>query len=136
MTAPAPLPRSARVLTVLCVIAWIGAFTATHVPLNRVLRDMEFRPSDVWLHMVGYFGLTTIFLLTMFARRWRRYRRLVTILHVIPIYGVIDELTQPLVGRTAAVTDWLANIAGMILAIALIEGLAAWRSRRTATPAA
>ncbi len=136
MTAPAPLPRSARVLTVLCIIAWIGAFTATHVPLDRVLRDMEFRPSDVWLHMVGYFGLTTIFVLMTIARRWRRYRRLVTVLHVIPIYGVIDELTQPLVGRTAAVTDWLANIAGMILAIALIEGLVAWRRRRAATPPA
>ncbi len=128
---PAPLPRSARVMTVLCPVVWIAAFTATHVPINRVLRDMEFRPSDVLLHLVGYFGLTAVFVLMMIARRWRRYRRMVTVLHVIPIYGAIDELTQPLVGRSAAITDWLANIAGMILAIALIEGLAAWRSRRS-----
>jgi hypothetical protein len=125
-----PLPSAARVLTVLCAVAWIAAFTATHVPIERVLRGMEFRPSDVLLHMAGYFGLTVLLLVTLAARRWSRWRRVATVLLAVPVYGAFDELSQPLVGRTAAVSDWLGDVAGVIIAVVAVEALTACIEKR------
>jgi VanZ family protein len=126
----APTHRSARFLTVLCVVAWVAAFTATHVPIDRVLHGIEFKPSDVLLHMAGYFGLTALLLVTLAVRSRSRLRRIATALIAVPAYGAFDELTQPLVGRTAALSDWLADIGGMLIALCLFEAIAACTARR------
>jgi VanZ family protein len=40
---------------------------------------------------------------------------------VMVVYGACDEVTQPIVGRNCSIFDWLADIAGTVLAMALIE---------------
>jgi VanZ family protein len=36
---------------------------------------------------------------------------------VIAIYGGLEEITQPIVGRVASVIDWLADVAGAAIGL-------------------
>ena len=51
----------------------------------------------------------------VFDERVRRFVGYVLI--VAAIYGVLDELTQTLVGRSADVADWLADMVGATVGI-------------------
>ena len=42
--------------------------------------------------------------------------RMVAVILVMAAYGAFDELTQPLVGRTAAWADWGADVLGAVVA--------------------
>jgi VanZ family protein len=44
---------------------------------------------------------------------------------LVAAYATVDELTQPLVGRSADIYDWLADLAGATAALAILE----WRRR-------
>ena len=77
--------------------------------------------SDKTLHVVAYFLLAGFFLLTLIARGKPRPRRIILVVAVMAVYGAFDELTQPIVNRTAAWGDWFADVAGTILAIVIIE---------------
>ena len=45
--------------------------------------------------------------------------RYAAVLPAVALYGVIDEVTQPMVGRTMDGVDWLADIAGAATGLAL-----------------
>jgi VanZ family protein len=46
------------------------------------------------------------------------------------VYGLIDEITQPLTGRSCDIYDWLADLAGAGMAVGLLSGVKwLWRSR-------
>jgi len=108
-----------------CGAVWVSFFVLTHVPITPVLRSLPVTVKDVTLHAVGYGVLAGVFSVTLIAHG-RRGRRLATL--VIPIllaYGAFDELTQELVGRSAAWEDWLADAAGTVV----VAVVAAWFSR-------
>ncbi|HEY1599902.1 MAG TPA: VanZ family protein [Pirellulales bacterium] len=107
-------------LTLACILYVAAMATATHVPLDGVrLPEWRLVPVDKAFHFTAYAGLS--FLLSTLAaaiwtgsasKRWGHLLRYFAVLPVVALYGVIDELTQPAVGRTADSLDWLADMCG------------------------
>ena len=129
--------RIRRIALIACIVAWAGAITATHLP-PRDLPSMEV--SDKLLHTVGFGGLAGIFGLTLAAYGKGRRRRLILMLAIMPLYGALDELTQPIFGRDCDVMDWVFDVIGTASAFVLVElalaGLGyVWRANsRQASP--
>jgi VanZ family protein len=117
--APPLLHRHRRLLAILLSVLWVGAFAATHIPKAHMPTDIHV--SDKTLHAVGYFVLGAMLLLTLASRGKPRWTRVLLTLALLAAYGAVDEITQPLVNRTAAFTDWLADIAGTAAAVIIIE---------------
>ena len=114
-----------RLILVLCLIVWVAALIATHAPANRLPRVGV---SDKVLHAVGYFILTGVFWLTLQVHGVAGAKRIACIFFAMLAYAAIDEMTQPLVGRDNSIYDWLADVAGTIAALTLLELLALGRS--------
>ncbi len=112
-TPPSP---SARILWVLLGVVWVGAFTATHIPPAGLPKTGT---GDKVLHAVGYFGLGAVFFAALAASGAGLRRTAALVLVLLTVYGAIDELTQPLVGRSAAWSDWLADVFGAAAAAAV-----------------
>jgi len=110
------------------LVFWLAAFVATHVPAERL---PETHVSDKKLHAAGFFLLASALEVTLLAHGVRRRWRLITIFLGGAAYAAFDELTQPLVNRTAAWGDWASDLAGLAGAVILWELLLLWRQRRT-----
>jgi len=106
----------------LLAAAWAGAFVATHVPASGLT---GLHGSDTQMHLLGYMGLAGLFWLLRRLQSHSVARRGPVVLAVLMVYGVLDELTQPLVGRSAGMLDWLADATGIALAVILCELAAA-----------
>ena len=89
--------------------------------------------SDVVLHLGGFAVLTFVLVVTLRIHGVRAAARLVAIAIVMPLYAGFDELTQSLVNRSPAWSDWLADIAGAGL-IALVEILRSLRAGARTPP--
>ena len=128
MTGPSsrpPVPH--RVLRWVLVLAWAGAFVATHIPGRSV---PQVHVGDKLLHVAGYFVLTSLLLGVLATRGMPRGRRVVVVLAVLAAYGAFDEITQPLFGRSADTVDWLADMLGGVAAIVAWEVSFAFVRRR------
>ena len=123
---PAGSPNSVWrcVLGCLCAAAWIAAFVATHLP-PRDLPAVEI--SDKVLHSAGFAGLSALLTLTLAVFGLARWRRIPLAIGLIILYAAVDEITQPLVHRTADVHDFLADALGGLLALVVCELLLALR---------
>ncbi len=112
------------------VLAWVGAFVATHLPPEDV---SDIHISDKVAHFICYGVLATLLAgtLTFFGRK--RLFRVVLPLGILLAYGAFDELTQPAFSRFASFDDWLADAAGVVMALACWETIlvlfAAFRRR-------
>jgi VanZ family protein len=104
------------------VLAWIGAFVATHIPSSGV---PDLHTSDTVAHAIGYGGLTTLLVLSLASFGRSRSTRILLALGLLLAYGAFDELTQPAFLRTASFYDWLADAAGTAIAVAFWETLMA-----------
>jgi VanZ family protein len=107
-----------RLLLAVSVLAWAGAFTATHLPPGDV---PDIHTSDKFLHLAGYTALASPLLLTMAAFGWSRRRRIAWMLAMLMAYGAFDELTQPFFRRDAELNDWFCDVAGTTLAVVVWE---------------
>ena len=116
---------------VACVAIWAAAATLTHLP-GHLLPDPKF--DDCTLHGLAYFVLTLLLWLTLRAYAVAPLRRVLWTAGVTICYGVLDEITQPLFGRNAELSDWAADIAAAATAIVVCEILAMIRSRQRAAP--
>lgn len=101
------------------VVAWLTAFTLTHIPMPQMPEGVEV--SDKTLHIVGFAGLTTLFVLTMLAYGVRRPRRLLCAVIVLPLYAALDERTQPWCNRTCDFRDWASDMLGMLVMLGVVE---------------
>lgn len=93
-------------------IYWAAIFAATHWPQPPQL--LSGTGTDKVAHLISYAALA--FLLAWAVRRgpWRLTRTTqITLLAALAGYGIVDELSQPIVGRQAEVGDWLADVAGI-----------------------
>ncbi len=113
--APKPI-RYALLAT--CVLAWAGAFVATHLPPSDI---PPLPTSDKVLHMVGYGGLTTLLVLSLASFGRSRSTRILLAMGILLAYGAFDELTQPAFSRDADFYDWLADGAGTVIAVTFWE---------------
>ena len=88
------------------VALWIVLAISTHIPVPP--SAPEIRYLDKVIHLVAYFPLG----LLLPTCRVRGCQRGGVCLLVIALYGMIDELLQIPVGRTASVYDWIADMLG------------------------
>ena len=119
-----------RLILSACLIAWSGALIATHIPAAHLPRAGV---SDKVLHAAGYFIISGLFWLTLWAYGVTGAKRIGLIFFTMLAYAAIDEITQPLVGRDNSLGDWLADVTGTIIALILLELLAlarSWSPRR------
>ncbi|MDZ4687826.1 MAG: VanZ family protein [Planctomycetaceae bacterium] len=112
MSAPAerqsPSPRT-LIWMIACGVYVTAMFIGTHAPLK--LEPITAPNGDKLLHLAGYAGLG--FLLAWgLALRSSRPRWLWCAYAAILLWAGMDEVTQPMVGRTADVYDWLADASG------------------------
>ena len=122
------LYRRRRALLTTCVLLWLTAFAVTHTPSSEL---PHFSVGDKTLHVVGFFGLGGIFILTLVAYRMATLRRIVLVALAMMIYAGLDELTQPYFGRTADLLDWVSDMGGTTLAIILCESTFALFLKKT-----
>ena len=102
-------------------------FVATHVPLPELPKVPG---KDKTLHVVAYLLLAVALMLTLVAHgRWPR-RRVVAVMAALAVYGAVDELTQGFVKRCPAFGDWLADLVGVVLGMALVEAVLCFRARK------
>ena len=112
------LQRHKHLMLSVCVILWGLAFIVSHIPADRL---PETHVSDKSLHFVGFFGLSSVLLLTLTGYNVLRLRRVVAAICITAGYAAFDEATQALVNRQAAFGDWLADVCGAVLAVIVLE---------------
>ena len=119
---------TSRVLWVLAVGYWAALATATHLPPHRALGGPG---GDKLHHVLAYFGLAALLGPALWVALPRRRRFLPLIVLVIAsVYGAVDELTQPYIGRYCEFGDWVADTAGAALACGLLYLVQTASSRR------
>jgi VanZ family protein len=113
---------------------WLALFIATHLPADFV--QLPESISDKVPHFVAYALLA---ILATAAWQWNRcqfgWRRCLIMWLVLASYGVVDEWTQIPLGRQASVADWLFDVAGSGVGLAMFVGIRRhFRGRRTSIP--
>ena len=102
-------PRWLRARRLTLVGIWIILATLTHIPVPASVPQIRY--SDKLVHLIAYFPLGLL-LPSCHVRglslRWK-------CVAWIAVYGVLDELLQIPVGRTASLFDWLADLLGATL---------------------
>ena len=98
-----------------------GVFTVlvlilTHIPQNYVTEKMALTNADKIVHTIAY-GLMAVLLAGVFKMPLT-LRKLFVLLVILCALGYVDEYTQQWVGRPFSIRDWLADIAGISLALA------------------
>jgi len=107
------------VLLDLCLL-WAFATVASHTPPDR-LPDL---PVDgKVLHVVGFVGLSCLFMLTLTAYGHKGLRRDLVTLLVMSAYAAFDEGTQPYFHRHGCASDWLLDTASAAGGLAIFQGL-------------
>ena len=119
--------RHRRLLLLACVLLWVTLMVATHLPPERMPRT---RLSDKFLHALGYFGLAAIFWSTLRAHELPGRVRVACVFFAAAAYAAVDEITQPMVGRSASLGDWAADVLGAAAALAVCELLSIALTRR------
>lgn len=97
-------------------IYWGLLFTATHLP-GSVFEGIP-RPesSDLVVHFAAYTGLSLLLARCLGSRAGR----LGWVFLIGVTYAAVDELLQPFTRRHASWWDFLADVAGILVAITLV----------------
>ena len=109
-------------LLIVLIVYWLAEFISTHIPQEKV---PSLGTSDTVCHCEAFFILSSLFWLTLTSRCAPMLKKLIVIITILPIYAALDELTQPIVNRHASISDWLADVVGVVLAMAVCEIIAA-----------
>ena len=83
----------------------------THIPQEIMPERLQVRGLDKIEHIAAYGAITILFVLSLRTRF--SLLSAATLFFAISALGAVDELTQPLVNRTASPFDWLADIVGI-----------------------
>jgi len=89
--------------------------------------------SDHTGHFVGYALLGALMLRAIASARWARVTLGAAVVAVLltAAYGATDEWRQGFVpGRSPALDDWIADLAGAVIGVGLVLAIAALRRRR------
>lgn len=131
--------RMLRMLAAATLCYWIVMTILMHMPLTpRLKKPGPGLPADKTVHFVLYGGLATALILT--AEQRARVRpatfpksRLVRyglVFVFCTVHGYLEELTQPLTGRTYDLSDFVADCLGASVALVgcfVVGRIIAWR---------
>lgn len=99
---------------------WLALFAATHYP--RVPIPGEIPQSDKVIHVTAFALLAVLFWAFLAAGPRPLAARSVWLAAAVLIpYATVDEVSQQLVGRHTDLADWVANVAGIAGALAVLE---------------
>lgn len=84
----------------------------THIPQEAMPSQLQVNGLDKLVHTLAYGVITFLFILSL--RTSPRLLSASLLFVAILGIGVIDELTQPFVHRTASLADWLANVMDIV----------------------
>lgn len=90
-------------------VIWVTLVVLTHIPVPQTVQGLGV--SDKLIHLVGYFPLGLLLPVCRVPGCKTLWRCVI----VIAGYGVLDELFQIPVGRTASLLDWIADVLGILL---------------------
>jgi len=98
------------------------AFTAivlllTHIPKEAMPLRLQENSHDKLHHVVAYGGITFLFILSVKVSSNPFLFSL--LFFAILAIGIVDEVTQPLVNRTASLADIVANFIGIATVLLL-----------------
>jgi len=98
---------------------WPLVFASTHIPRPP---HLQVYGRDVTLHLLAYLILTLLYWLARYGTTRPDFRegKIYLTLLLMAGYGIIDEVTQELVGRDCDFFDWVSDMSGCLLALALI----------------
>ena len=117
---------------IIAIVYFFFLVAATHTPQKRMPESLDLFGLDKILHVVAYAILTVLFMRAAGTGRPLLYR-VVSVVVILGIAG-IDEYTQTYVGRTCSVHDWLADIAGISLALFCLMCLKGRKCQRSVAP--
>ena len=115
-----------RMLSAVAVLYWLVLTVLMHMPLEpRPPQPDDGIPKDKTVHFTLYAGLAVCFVCVLEQRArvdpaaWPRNQlsRYLAVLSFCTVHGFIEELTQPLTGRTYDLADFLADCWGAILGL-------------------
>ena len=107
-------PVRRRALLTVFALYWLGLFVLTHLPELPI--DTAARYNDKVAHTVTYALLMGLALVACRRPQATTARLILVWLPILTAYAAVDEFTQPLVGRSCQLTDWLADLAGLVTA--------------------
>ena len=118
-------PRPRRLVLLFVVALILYSFTlicGTHIPEEYFPFQL---PPEELLHFAGY-GVLTILLLGMLgAMGWRPNSKGISfwasIVLLVGLIAMTDELTQPLFGRSFTWKDWFADLTGACCSVVLVN---------------
>lgn len=110
------------------VIYWLALVTATHWP-NLAIDQPQIQAlhPDKLIHVALY--ATLVVLLTLarpIGRSWDCGFQIALCAVVAAAYSIIDEVTQPMFGRTYSTIDVAANLVGVVVGLALLPVVWRW----------
>lgn len=120
-----------RTACVICFWAYgLVLLFATHAPADDVAfivraADYGLLAPDKLVHVAAY-GLLGLLAALAYGGRWRTMATAGAVLFaMLAVWGVLDELTQPMFGRQSDASDWISDLVGIALGLAV--GLVAER---------
>lgn len=108
--------RHRRLAWIVLVGYWICLSSVTHLPPTK-LPDTGIK--DTYEHFTAFALLAVLLCAALSSNNWSAARIALTSFAIAAAYGAIDEWTQPIVGRTCALSDWYADATGAATAAAL-----------------
>lgn len=124
------MSHSVRTACVVCFWVYgLMLLVATHAPADDVAfivqaADYGLLDPDKLIHMAAY-GVLGLLGALAYGGRWNTVATAAVLFTTLAAWGVVDELTQPLFGRLADISDWVCDLVGA--AIGLTAGFAASR---------
>jgi VanZ family protein len=97
---------------------WGALFVATHVPLPPL--PASNLGSDKMAHVAAFAGLGFLTALWLSLDGKLTVGRTLLLLAVLAAYGALDEWLQQFVGRVTDLDDWIADVSGAAIGIAIV----------------
>lgn len=100
---------------VIAVVFTAIVLLLTHIPKEAMPPRLQENSHDKLHHVVAYGGITFLFILSVKVSSTPLLFSL--LFFAILAIGIVDEVTQPLVNRTASLADIVANFIGIVTAL-------------------
>lgn len=97
---------------------WGVLFVATHIPLPPL--PASGMGSDKVAHVAAFAGLGFLCALWLALAGRLTSGRTLLLLAVLAVYGAVDEWLQQFVGRFTDFDDWIADVSGAVIGIAVV----------------
>jgi VanZ family protein len=111
MTANQHVNWPRKISLAVLTVYWALLFVGTHIPRLPTILPL---PSDKVMHAGAITMLSFLFALAWSLRRPFGWRQFLAVLAILAVYAAFDEVTQPLMQRTADPLDWIADVAGAL----------------------